>query len=136
MVYINLDNCASGSIFYPDASPTVGHKAIEATKVLTTFINLLRRVLLYNNYMQMVAAPYDSDDGRSYYDYMVDYFASDPQSSQTEPTVGVVGSGSDHSNFIFIQGVPVVDLSFELDVIKYPGLRGKSYPAYHTGYLL
>jgi hypothetical protein len=41
------------------------------------------------------------------------------------------GAGSDHATFIYLAGVPVMDLSFGPDRKKYPNLGG--YPAYHTG---
>ncbi len=59
----------------------------------------------------------------------------DNMTGQSEPEVSLVGSGSDHGNFIFIRGVPVVDLGYDVDSNKYPGLFHKSYPAYHTGFV-
>jgi len=44
-----------------------------------------------------------------------------------------LASGSDHGNFIFILGVPIIDLAFDFDKRVYPGLEYKTYPAYHTG---
>lgn len=53
VVYVNTDNCASGDVLWASASPTVGHKAIEATK--------------------MVPAPYEGNEAMTYYDYLVDW---------------------------------------------------------------
>jgi hypothetical protein len=41
------------------------------------------------------------------------------------------GAGSDHATFIYLAGVPVMDLTFGPDRKKYPNIGG--YPAYHTG---
>ena len=87
-------------------------------------------------FIKFVPAPYNDSDPRSYYDYLVDWYADDELSGdQTEPEVFVVGSGSDHGTFIFVLGVPVIDLGYDVDAQLYPGLRDKQYPAYHTGYM-
>ncbi len=69
----------------------------------------------------------------SNFKFLPDRYANDDATDQTEPSIHLVGSGSDHGTFIFTTGIPVIDLGYDVNAHLYPGLRDKTYPAYHTG---
>ena len=106
-MYINVDVCASGPILDASASPTISDKIINATKHVDFFGN--------NTY-------------DTYYDFWKAYLEVD------EPTVPLPGAGSDHANFIYFTGVPVIDFGFNPNTNKHPSLKSIGYPTYHTAY--
>ncbi|XP_023326545.1 N-acetylated-alpha-linked acidic dipeptidase-like protein [Eurytemora carolleeae] len=109
VAYINTDVCMAGNYLEPLSSPTLSHLFTDATKDI------------------------DSPDGNgSYYDFWKRYEGI-PEDEDFEPHVGMSpGAGSDHASFIYLAGIPVIDISFGPDRKKYPSIGG--YPAYHTGY--
>ncbi len=51
--------------------------------------------------------------------------------------MGLLGSGSDHSPFAYVAGIPAVDLRFLPDHKAQPGLDssgGEGHPTQHTAY--
>jgi hypothetical protein len=111
VAYINTDVCMSGQYLEPASSPTLAH--------------------LFKSVTQDIWSPAGADNG-SYYDFWKNY-ENIPDNEDFEPEVTMSpGAGSDHATFIFLAGVPVIDIMFGPDYKKYPKISG--YPAYHTGY--
>ena len=72
------------------------------------------------------------NDTESYYSYLRRWSGKTSLGEDWQPEVDpFVGAGSDHASFQFYAGIPVVDIMFEEDSKKHPGMSG--YPAYHTG---
>ena len=106
---INVDMCVQGDI------PSLRSSASMKDVVMES----LRNIQHWN-------------EKRSIYDVYYDWYNSDKSPSESEdPGVDLLGSGSDHTDFIFFAGVPTIDMSFVIDYKKY---KVYDYPAYHTGY--
>jgi len=109
VAYINTDVCMAGSYLEPAASPTMAHLFKSATKDI-----------------------WSPDGNGSYYDFWSRYEET-KENEEFEPEVTMSpGAGSDHATFIYLTGVPVLDIYFGPDHKKFPTMQG--YPAYHTGY--
>lgn len=111
VAYLNMDSCTSGPVLVAEASPTVRHKVLEAT--------------------QIVDNPFGSGN---YYTWWKDWYERSGGEEGDDPEIFIVGSGSDHSAFIFNLGIPVLNIGFDSDTVAYPSLAGSSYPTYHTGF--
>ena len=105
-MYINTDLCVGGPIFGSSASPTVGHKVVEALQTV----------------------PYYDETYSNYYDFWKAHKESEA------PEIYLPDAGSDHASFIFYAGVPVIDTYFDPDSKKYPSLSNIGYPTYHTAF--
>ena len=96
--HINMDTCVSGDILETATSPSLKPVMLTA--------------------MKGVSSP--RNDKRSIY-------AIEQQRHNSESlsdTVGILGSGSDHTAFAFFAGVPSI----------FYGYKKGGYPAYHTGF--
>jgi len=109
VAYINTDVCMSGQYLEPASSPTLGH--------------------LFKSATQDVWSP---DGEGSYYDFWKRYENISMEDDFEPEVVLSPGAGSDHATFIYLAGVPVLDIAFGPDRKKYPKISG--YPMYHTGY--
>jgi len=108
VAYINTDICMSGQYLEPAASPTMAH--------------------LFKSATQDIWSPSGNE---SYYDFWRRY---EGEEGDFQPDVRTSpGAGSDHASFIYLTGVPVLDIFFGPDLKKFPSLGG-GYPAYHTGF--
>lgn len=107
VIYINTDTAVSGPILGAEASPTIAHNVIDATKKIQ-----------YQD--------------QTYYDFWKQWL--DLKDSSEEPEIWMPGSGSDHASFIFHAGVPVMDFAFGPDTKEHPSLKNIGYPTYHTAY--
>lgn len=110
VAYINTDVCMSGPILLPSGSPTIANLLVEATKDIYS----------------------PENDAESYYDFWKRW-AEVPEGEEFKPEIIMSpGAGSDHATFIYLAGVPVIDIMFEHDPHKWK--MGGPYPAYHTGF--
>lgn len=111
VAYVNVDICTTGPIFSPSSSPTIQKKVMDAAKI--------------------VESPWNASE--TLYESWRDWL-SIGSSEIVEPSVPVPGAGSDHANFIFWLGIPVVDMTFRPDIKAVPPLAETTYPLYHTGF--
>lgn len=111
VAYLNTDICSGGTIMTASASPVIKHLLWEATK----------------------AVPGPEGIGLdSYYDYWEDW--THEGGNFGNPEIGLPGAGSDHASFMFLPGIPVIDMAFKPDFHIYANLEHTSYPTYHTAY--
>ena len=65
--------------------------------------------------------------------YNCNNFQQSATTDEPKSIYSVLGAGSDHATFIYLTGIPVIDIMFGPDRKKYPKISG--YPTYHTGIL-
>ena len=108
---VNTDICTSGPIPWAASSPTLQDSVLRAVQNVP-----------------------DWNGAGSLYDAWKNWLNQDKPSGETEsPKIALPGSGSDHASFIYIAGIPVIDMTFNPDSKK-DNISGSSYPTYHTGY--
>ncbi len=105
---LNVDTCVTGPISKSAAAPCL-------------------QDLLIESYKHAYDLESDSLNGRTYYDYWMDWHNSDKI-----PEIEPQAYGSDDGTFAFYAGVPGIDVQFKIDDKKHKGVHG--YPLYHTGY--
>ncbi len=110
VTYINVDTCVKGPILGGAGTPTVSHKILEASKNV----------------------PNPWNEFESYYDYWARWW-TEAGFAGTPDVDSLPGAGSDHANFVYLLGIPAIDIGFDMDTkIQFPGAT--NYPVYHTGF--
>ena len=108
---VNTDNCVSGPIVKPQASPVMRDIVVDALKH---------------------AEDPTTDSGRNYYDFFKEWTNQDNDGPEKDIKIGHLGSGTDHAAFAFYAGIPAFNLRFKDDDKKFKGLG--QYATYHTGF--